>query len=606
MEVNRNRISFADLVRGYLRMLPDTLPIIRGLLYMARVSPNRAWSLGRLLETQAQRFPARPAIRFGDVEWTFREFNARVNQVAAVLQQQGIRSGDVVGVLMETRPELLMCVAAIVKLGAVAGMLNYNQRDEVLSHSIGLIKPNAMVTSAECLPTLETTPFTPQQDASIRHYWLSAQDQPCPEGFIDLEKISRNQSTANPDTTRQVKMSQACFYIFTSGTTGLPKASVMTHYRWLMGMIGVGMYSMRLRADDVLYVALPFYHNNALTVSWGAALGAGACMALSRKFSASRFWDDIRRYRATTFCYIGELCRYLLNQSPSALDQQHKVRVIAGNGLRPDIWDTFKQRFGIGRIAEFYGASECNLAFVNYFNIDGSAGMCPLPFAIVAYDPETEQPQRDSRGRLRRVKSGEAGLLITQISRLAPFDGYTDNKASEKKLLRDAFKADDCWFNTGDLVRNQGFAHIQFVDRLGDTFRWKGENVATTEVEAVVNSDDQVEQAVVYGVQLPNADGRAGMAALTLKVPLEQFDVKALGNTLSQKLPSYAVPLFLRVRDEHEITGTFKNRKVELKNEGFDLEQVSDPLFYYAGRDQGYRQLDAGIFAQIQSGAYRM
>lgn len=606
MSSDFNRVSLADLARGYLRTIPDTLPILNGLLYMLRIGPNRAWSLGRLLEKQARRFPDRPALRFGDRDWSYREFNARVNQVAALLEKQGIGSGDVVGVLMETRPELLVCVAAVVKLGAVAGMLNFNQRDAVLSHSIGLIKPKLMITSAECVAALETTPFMPQQDASIQHYWLANNDLPRPNGFLDLEAASRDLSTENPAATAKVKMSQPCFYIFTSGTTGMPKASIMTHYRWLMGMVGVGMYSMRLRPDDVLYVVLPFYHNNALTVSWGAALGAGACMALTRKFSASRFWDDVRRYQATTFCYIGELCRYLLNQPPSEQDRQHNVRVIAGNGLRPEIWDQFKQRFGIGRIAEFYGASECNLAFVNYFNIDGSAGMCPLPFAIVEYDPETELPARDAAGRLQRVKAGDAGLLMTRISKLAPFDGYTDASASAKKLLHNAFKNGDSWFNTGDLVRNQGLFHIQFVDRLGDTFRWKGENVATTEVEAVINDDAQVEQAVVYGVQLPNADGRAGMAALTLRVPLHEFNGKALATTLEQQLPGYAVPLFLRVRHEHEITGTFKNRKVELKNEGFDLERVKDPLFYYAGRELGYREMDAGVLEQIRAGAFRV
>ncbi|HET8707714.1 MAG TPA: long-chain-acyl-CoA synthetase [Pseudomonadales bacterium] len=606
MESTFNRVSLADVVRGYLRTLPDSLQIIKGMLYMLRIGPNRNWSLGRLLETQARRFPDRPALRFGEREWSYSEFNARVNQVAALLVRQGIRSGDVVGVLMETRPELLVCVAAVVKLGAVAGMLNYNQRDAVLMHSINLIKPKLMITSAECVAALETTSFMPQQNAAIKHFWLACDEAPCPAGFTDLEAASRSLPTDNPAATATVKMNQPCFYIFTSGTTGLPKASVMTHYRWLAGMVGVGMYSMRLRPDDVLYVVLPFYHNNALTVSWGAALGAGACMALTRKFSASRFWDEVRHYRATTFCYIGELCRYLLNQPPREADRQHAIRVIAGNGLRPEIWDEFKQRFGIPRIAEFYGASECNLAFVNYFNIDGSAGMCPLPFAVVAYDPDTEQPLRNSAGRLQRVKNGDTGLLITRISKLAPFDGYTDSKASEKKLLHNVFKKGDSWFNTGDLVRKQGFFHIQFVDRLGDTFRWKGENVATTEVEAVVNSDQQVEQAVVYGVQVPNADGRAGMAAVTLRVPLEKFNGKALASTLEQQLPGYAVPIFLRVRHEHEITGTFKNRKVELKNEGFDPEQVKDPLFYYAGREQGYRQLDDSVMAQIRSGSFRL
>lgn len=603
-----NRISLARLAAGALQLVPDAPLLAKGALNMALAGPQRAFSIGRLLEQQARRHPHRPALRFDERSWTYGEFNAWVNRVAALFAQQGIRSGDVVGLLMENRPELLVCVAATVKLGAIAGMLNFNQRDEVLTHSINLIQPKLMVTAAESVAALDTTPFAPLQNSTITHYWLPAVDGslPRPAGFADLEQDSRKQPDRNPAATAQVKMRQPCFYIFTSGTTGLPKASVMTHYRWLQGMAGMGLMAMRLRPHDVLYTPLPLYHNNALTVSWASALGSGACLALARKFSVSNFWHDIRHHRATAFCYIGELCRYLLNQPPSPLDRQHQVRVIIGNGLRPEIWQEFKQRFGIGRIAEFYGASECNLGFINAFNVDGTAGFCPLPFAIVEYDPESEQPVRNARGFLQRVPTGGVGLLITQIGRRTPFDGYTDPKASEKKLLRDVFAKDDCWFNTGDLVRDQGFRHIQFVDRLGDTFRWKGENVATTEVEAALHRDAQVEQAVVYGVQVPNADGRAGMAALTLNVPLAQFDPAALARTLSQHLPAYAVPLFLRVRDEHEITGTFKNRKVELKNEGFDLARVNDPLFYFAGREQGYRMLDVEVLERIRSGELRL
>lgn len=600
------RVPLAGILRGIWQAILEPLPVLRGLRYVLRSGPARAWSIGRLLEEQARRYPGRPAVRFGNDEWSYAQLNARANQVAAVLAARGVQSGDVVAVMMETRPELLACIAGTVKLGAVVGVLNYNQRDEVLTHSIGLIQPKVIITSAECVATLSTSAYMPGRGGDVQHLWMPLDGHACPDGFTDLAQAMRGMPETDPATTGQVLMGQPCFYIFTSGTTGMPKASVMTHYRWLMGMNGVGTFSMRLTCEDVMYVALPFYHNNALTVSWGSAMGAGACMALSRKFSASRFWDEARHHRATAFCYIGEVCRYLLNQPASPKDREHRVRVIAGNGLRPDIWMAFKERFGIGRIVEFYGASEANLAFINYFNVDGTAGMCPLPYAIVAFDPETEEATRDAKGRLQRVGAGGIGLLVTQVNRLAPFEGYTDDKATEKKLFRNAFRAGDAWFNTGDLVRDQGWHHIQFVDRLGDTFRWKGENVATTEVEAVINKDPQVEQSVVYGVQVPHADGRAGMAALTLRVPPAQFDTKVLADTLRRHLPAYALPLFLRVRAEHEVTGTFKNRKVELKAEAFDLDRVDDPLYWYAGTDQGYRPLDAAALAAIRSGAQRL
>lgn len=603
---NNQLVTLSQLAKGMLELIPDLPVMATGALHMARAKPERAFSIGQLLEQQAQRHPNRPALRFGEHQWSYRDFNGWVNQVAALFARQGVRAGDVVGLLMENRPELLVCVAATVKLGAIAGMLNFNQRDAVLTHSINLIKPKLMVTSAESVAALETTPFNPLQSNDIWHYWVGDADSERPAGYSDLMTECRAFPKHNPASTGKVKMKQPCFFIFTSGTTGMPKASVMSHYRWLMGMAGMGLLAMRLRADDVLYVPLPLYHNNALTVSWGAALGAGACLALTRKFSVSRFWDEVRQHRATAFCYIGELCRYLLNQPASDRDRQHLIRVVVGNGLRPEIWHSFKQRFGIQRIAEFYGASECNLGFVNAFNVDATAGFCPLPFAIVQYDPDTEQPVRNSAGRLQKVPVGGTGLLITQITPRTPFDGYTDPAASEKKLFRDAFMPGDCWFNTGDLVRDQGFRHIQFVDRLGDTFRWKGENVATTEVEAAFADVTQVEQAVVYGVQVPGHDGRAGMAALTLTVPPAQFDGKACAAVLTRQLPAYAVPLFLRVRDEHEITGTFKNRKVELKNEGFDLARVKDPVFFYKGVEEGYVPLMPEMIEGIVRGVVRV
>ena len=380
----------------------------------------------------------------------------------------------------------------------------------------------------------------------------------------------------------------------------------MTHYRWLSAMGGVGNATLRLHPDDVFYVCLPLYHNNALTVSWSSVLAAGACLALDRKFSASRFWDRIRDNGATAFCYIGELLRYLLNQPPSARDRDHAVRLITGNGLRPEIWADFEQRFGIERIYEFYGASESNIAFINAFGVDRTAGFTPMAFAVVAYDTEADAPIRQGkRQRMQRVGTGEVGLLISKITKRRPFDGYTDPKASERKLLRDVFRKGDCWLNTGDLVRRQGLRHIQFVDRTGDTFRWKGENVATGEVEGVLAKTPGVEHGVVYGVQVAGHDGRAGMAALTL-TPDAPFDGQALARHLLQALPAYAVPVFIRLRDEQDTTGTFKYRKVDLKAQGFDPTTLPDPVYVLLSADSGYQRLTEQLAQAIVSGEQRL
>jgi acyl-CoA synthetase (AMP-forming)/AMP-acid ligase II len=593
-----DRISLGEILRGAARSLPDSLAMQRGLWNLALAKPERKLSLGLVLEDRARRWPQQLALKFGDQQWTYAEFNAWVNRTAALFRQAGVGSGDVVGILSENRPGVLVCTAAAAKLGAIAGMLNHNQRGEVLTHSIKLIHPKVIVVGEESVEALATTAYAPGA-AGIRHYWMGDAESPA-AGYEDLAEATAGLPAGNPASTREVQMKQACFYIFTSGTTGLPKASVMTHLRWVRSMAGVGQMAMRLRRQDVIYLPLPLYHNNALTVTWSAALGAGCCVALTRKFSVTRFWDEVRHYEATAFCYIGELCRYLLNQPPSPHDREHRVRVIVGNGLRPEIWDEFQQRFGIEHIAEFYGASECNLAFINAFGARRTAGYCPLTYAVVEYDAEAEAPARDAQGRLRKVPKEGVGLLISEVTEKLPYDGYTDPEASEKKLIRGAFKDGDCWFNTGDLVRDQGFRHIQFVDRVGDTFRWKGENVATTEVEAALTGFPQIEQAVVYGVELPDADGRAGMAAITLKPDAGALDGVELARHVQSALPAYAVPLFLRLRVAQETTGTFKYRKVELKQEGFNPEKVNEPLYALSDRARGYEPLTAAVFERIQ------
>lgn len=602
-------IRFGDLARGVLKTLPGALGANRGLFKLATLKPDSADSIGLHLQQLARRHPRRTALVFEDRRWTYSEFNNWANRIAHVLRARGVVAGDAVAILMENRPEVLACVAGVVKLGAVAGMLNHNQRGEVLTHSLKLTRARVVIVGDECIAALESTPHSPKATPDLKFLWDGAGGAPF--GYANLRTELVNAPSGNLVETAAVVAKRAAFYIFTSGTTGLPKASVMTHFRWLKGMAGLGQLALRLKSDDVFYCSLPMYHNNALTVSWGAVLGAGCTLAIGRKFSASKFWDEIRRYDATAFCYIGEILRYLLNRPAQAGDRDHKVRVITGNGLRPEIWDAFQQRFGIAHIAEFYGASESNAAFVNGFGLSRTAGFCPLPFCIVEFDAETEEPVRGPDGFFRKVARGGVGLLLTEVSEKMPFDGYTDAVASQKKLFRDVFAPADCWFNSGDLVRDQGYRHIAFVDRVGDTFRWKGENVATTEVEGALNRHPNVDQAVVYGVQVPGTDGRAGMASLTWKADASGaqsgagFDGAALAGFLRGALPAYAVPLFVRLRPEQEVTGTFKFRKVEVRQEGFDPGRTDEPMYALIDPARGYEPITPELFASIQRGDVR-
>nr|WP_175272137.1 long-chain-acyl-CoA synthetase [Prescottella equi] len=577
-------IGLVQLALQLPRMATEIPSLARGALGLTR-KPDARESIGRVFQDLARRQPDRPFIRFDGASISYRQANERVNRYADVLVQQGVERGDVVGILMKNRPETLLLTLAAVKLGAVAGMLNHNQRGEVLAHSLSLLDSRVLVVGEECDEAISSLSGAPDADTV-----LSAGK---------LDELAESADPSNPAVCEQIQAKERAFYIFTSGTTGMPKASLMSHFRWLKSMSGLGAMGVRLRRNDTLYCALPLYHNNALTVSLSSVLSSGATFAIARTFSASRFWDDAKRNGATAFVYIGEVCRYLLNQPERPSDRHNGIRLMVGNGLRPEIWTEFTERFGIDRVAEFYGASECNIAFVNALGVERTAGVCPLPHAVVEYDQDTGRARRAQDGRLRRVRVGEVGLLLSKVTDRAPFDGYTDPEATESKLVRDAFKDGDCWFDTGDLVRDQGFMHVAFVDRLGDTFRWKGENVATTEVEGAMSAHPAIEQSVVYGVAVPGADGKAGMAAVTLRDGHE-LDGARLAAHLFDRLPSYAVPLFVRVVDSLETTSTFKSRKVELREEAYssDVER----LYVLAGRRDGYRPAYDGYVREVADG----
>ncbi len=589
----RRSVGLLDIAGQVPGLVMDAPVIVRGVVTGFLARPSAKTSIGKVFQDRAGRYADKVFLKFEDRELTYGEANETVNRYAAVLAARGVGHGDVVGIMLRNSVEPVLLMLAAVKCGAISGMLNYNQRDDVLEHSLGLLSASVVVAETEFVePISESGADT--------------------DGLLTLDELKRLAETApttNPATTSAVLAKDKAFYIFTSGTTGMPKASVMTHYRWLRALAGFGGLGMRLNRNDTLYCCLPLYHNNALTVALSSVLNSGATLALGKSFSASKFWDDVIRHDASAFVYIGEVCTYLLNQPPKDTDRRHRVRVIAGNGLRPAIWDEFTERFGIQRVCEFYAASEGNTAFVNVLNVDKTTGICPSPVAFVEYD-ESGDPVRDKDGGVRKVANGEPGLLLSKVSNFQPFDGYTDKEATEKKLVRDAFKEGDVWFNTGDLMRSQGFGHAAFTDRLGDTFRWKGENVATTEVEAAVSTDPQVEEATVFGVEVPDTGGKAGMVAIQLRDGAE-FDGKALAKAVYDKLPGYAIPLFVRVVEELAHTSTFKSQKVDLRKEGYggssgegddDDVEIDDPIYVLSGKEEGYVPFYDEYLGEVKDG----
>jgi fatty-acyl-CoA synthase len=405
---------------------------------------------------------------------------------------------------------------------------------------------------------------------------------------------------------RGVTLKDRAFFIYTSGTTGLPKAANFSHMRMLFMMNGfVG--ALRPRASDRIYDPLPLYHSTGGVCAVGLAFLSGGSLILKRRFSVHEFWGDVHKYGATMFEYIGELCRYLLNAPPSPLESGHKIRAITGNGLRPEIWRQFQDRFAIPRIVEFYGATESNVSMLNYDGTVGAVGRVPdylewlLPSRVVRFDVEKEMPVRGPDGLCIECGPEEVGEAVGGVSARAgrEFEGYTNRADSDKKMLRDVFRRGDMWFRTGDLMRRDGHGYFYFVDRIGDTFRWKGENVSTGEVGEVLAATRGIKEANVYGVAVPGLDGRAGMASLVVD---GDFDLDGLPANLKARLASYARPIFLRLSPQIDVTGTFKQRKVDLVREGFDPSAIPDPLYVFDVAVGRYERLTPERYRDILEG----
>jgi citronellyl-CoA synthetase len=594
-----------DLLPGLLSVSRRVPSIYRAMKELTQLQDESRHSMGTVLERNAEQYPDHTAILYEDVRLTHAEFNRAINRYAHYFISQGLSRGDVVTVLVDNRPELLMLIGALSKIGGVASLINPNQRGDVLRYSVNLTRQGTFVIGEELLDAFEEIRAELELAQDDRLLYLPDRGEvPTPPGYLDLQEQIEDVRDSNPPTVSEVMLQDPFAHVFTSGTTGLPKASIQTHRRWIVGGNWFGQIVMDLKPTDVHYCSLPFCHTNGLNVAWGACAGRGAALAIRRRFSASRFLDDVRKFNANSFIYIGELGRYLMNQPVRPDDADNPLVACVGNGLRPDIWKAFKERYGIKKVFELYGAAEGPLIFTNLLNVDRTVGVCLTPFAIVRYDIDEDEPIRDDEGFMVRAAPGETGLILAEISEKLPFSGYTDEKETNRKIFRDVFEKGDSWFNFGDLVLNQGFRHIQFVDRLGDTFRWKGENVSTSEVEKVVNGLSQIAESTAYGVQIPGTEGRAGMLAIIPATPVQDFDLGELAELVQRALPSYAVPRFVRFKSEFETTGTHKIRKTVLRDEGFDPARLEGPAFVLLPSTTEYVPLTPELHEQILDGAY--
>ncbi|XP_028815050.1 long-chain fatty acid transport protein 2 [Denticeps clupeoides] len=594
-------VWFASLLAGLVLLL---LPAVRRtyfphLFQDARYIAKAAWFGLRLARYRTRRpfysllerftdaartHPNKPFIHFEGATYTYLEVDRLSNRVANALRTcGGVTQGDTVALFLANEPCFVWTWLGLAKLGCAAALLNCNIRSRSLLHCFSCCGAKVIIAAAELRDAVqEVLPALRQQSISV--YILS--DGGHGDGILPLSgEISRASDEAPPASLRaKVTMKSVALYIYTSGTTGLPKAALVTQERvwaasFIQSMSGV-------TSQDVFYINLPLYHSAGFLIGLTGSIERGGTVVLKRKFSASQFWDDCRKYNVTVTQYIGETLRYLCNTPKKGNEKEHSVRIAIGNGVRTEVWTEFLKRFGNISVRELYAATEGNVGFINYTDRVGVVGRVNFlhsrmfPYALIKFDTEKEEPVRNSLGLCVKAAKGETGLLVGKITKRSPFVGYAGNKQqTEKKRLCDVFVKGDLYFDSGDLLRIDQDNFVYFLDRVGDTFRWKGENVATTEVSDILAMVDSIEEANVYGVTVEGHEGRIGMAAVTLRDG-KTFDCVGTYSHLANYLPPYARPHFIRIQSSLEVTGTFKMKKVKLVEEGFNPGIVQDCLYF--------------------------
>jgi fatty-acyl-CoA synthase len=599
-------MNFLQRLRADLLCLTGSLRALRMTTHIGR-NPTRVFP--QVVEELAAKYGNAPALLSERESLTYRELDARANRYARWALAQNVGKGDTICLLMPNRPEFLAAWLGVTRIGGVVALLNTNLVGPALAHCINVVSPSHIIVDAQLLPPLQSAQ---PQFASNAVIWLHG------EVTSDLPRIDRaiESLSAAPLTERErraLTIEDRALFIYTSGTTGMPKAANINHYRLMLATHAFAAV-MNTRASDRMYDCLPLYHTSGGLLATGALLLAGGSVVIRERFSTREFWDDVVRWECTLLQYIGELCRYLVNSPPHPKERAHKLRLVCGNGLRPDVWPDFKRRFAIPSIMEFYAATEGNVTLFNWDGKDGAVGRVPwffahrFPIKIVRFDVETEQPVRTPDGLCVECDYDEAGEVIGKILKdpskpAARFEGYATKAETDKKILRDVFEKDDTWFRTGDLMRRDRDGYFYFVDRIGDTFRWKGENVSTTEVEEAIGHFDGAHEANVYGVTIPGRDGRAGMAAI---VAADDFNLATFRDHLVNRLPDYARPVFLRIRQNIDVTATFKQKKIDLVKQGFNPDLTGDPIYFNDSAAKVFVRVDTPLFRKISNGEIRL
>ncbi|XP_068578647.1 long-chain fatty acid transport protein 2-like [Cebidichthys violaceus] len=550
--------------------------------------------------------PLKPFVLFKDEAFTYRDADELSNKAARVLLQSGvIQKGDTVALFLRNDPMFLWLWLGLSKIGCSAAFLNYNIRSKSLLHCFKCSGAKTLVAAEELQDAVEEV-LPSLLDEQVAVFILADR---CKTADVESFKHKMSQASSEPLSKDLRSQSNPSVYIYTSGTTGFPKAALIPPAKLLSISC---LYSQAgMKSDDVVYVNLPLYHTSGF-MAFAAAIDRGTTVALSNKFSTSQFWDDCRKHNVTVIQYIGETMRYLCNTPKKLDDQRHKVRLAIGNGIRADVWRDFISRFGNVKIVEFYGATEANWSVLNYSGKIGAIGRDTFihkrffPYAVIKFDVDEGLPVRDSSGLCIEAAKGETGLLVSKIAARSPFLGYVrDLQQTEKKRLHDVLKKGDLYFNSGDLLRIDEDNFIYFQDRVGDTFRWKGENVATNEVNDIITLADCIKEANVYGVEVAGQEGRAGMAAVILNEG-QRFDSAGVFKHVENFLPSYARPRFMRIQSSMDITGTFKLLKGKLVEEGFNPNQMTDPLYFLDEKDKNYVPLTVDMFNSITSGKIKI
>jgi fatty-acyl-CoA synthase len=581
---------------------------IRALERSASIPRQSHRLLSTVLAEEAARDGQAAALLSDRESLTFAEFAARVNQYARWAIKQDLQKGDVVALLMNNQPDYFAIWLGLSSIGCVVALLNTNQVGASLLHSLRITGPKHLIIGSGFLSAVQEVKNELAHDLLLWTHGFSDHDF----SRIDFEIENQSKDPLGSTEQRPVTINDIALYIFTSGTTGLPKAANVSHARvlqwahWFAAM-------MDMRPSDRIYSCLPMYHSVGGVLVPGAALIAGAGLVIREKFSARNFWSDVVRWDCTIIQYIGEFCRYLLHAPESKQEHTHRVRVACGNGMAGDVWERFQTRFRIPRIFEFYASTEGGISLFNVEGERGSIGRVPpylahrISPALVRLDEQTGEPLRNSDGFCLRCGENEVGEALGPMREDTPtagsrFEGYTDPEATSRKILRDVFRPGDSWVRTGDLMRRDSRGFFYFVDRIGDTFRWKGENVATTEISEAICAFHGVRHAAVYGVTVPFAEGRAGMAALVVN---DDFHLAAFRDHLANRLPTYARPLFLRITRRLDMTGTFKHSKNDLARQAYNPGATEDPL-YVSDPDTGaWLRIDCAVYRTIQSGGFR-